>query len=175
MEIQLIEEILEQYKDVIGEDLDGYLNHARRMAIFTQRLKECSAEESQKIQIAAAFHDIGLWTGKTVDYIEPSLPPMRHYLSENGLSDWEKEITLMITEHHKIREYKGEYAPLVELFRKGDLIDFSFGTVKFGLDKAFIEEIRAKYPNNNFHKGLFHKWLGWMKKHPLRPGPMMKW
>lgn len=82
---------------------------------------------------------------------------------------------LMIIEHHKIREYRGATYPLVELFRKGDLVDFSFGMIKFGIPKTYIKEVKTKFPNSDFHKNLGKRAAKWFLKHPLNPVPMMKW
>ena len=124
MDIQLIDEILSDWKDVIGDDYNGYRNHVCRMVTFCLSLGEYSEEDHQKICIAAAFHDIGIWIENTVDYVEPSIPPAMGYLKQNKLNDWCEEIELMISEHHKIRAYRGPYEELVERFRKADLVDF---------------------------------------------------
>ena len=81
----------------------------------------------------------------------------------------------MITEHHKVRQYKDPTYPLVELFRKGDLVDFSFGLIKFGISRAYINQVKAKFPNADFHKNLGKRAAKWFMKHPLNPVPMMKW
>ncbi len=174
-QIPLLEELLSEWKSVIGGDFLGYRNHLYRMLNFCFALNECSSEEKEKIIIAATFHDIGIWTDKTVDYIEPSVPPAIDYLKSRDLEQWSDEIRLMITEHHKLREYKDEYAPLVELFRKGDLVDFSLGAFKFGLPRAFIKEVKQHFPNEGFHKNLVKLASAWFIRHPLNPAPMMKW
>lgn len=174
-QIPLLEEIFTDWKAVIGDEYLGYRNHVYRMIHFCLALRKCSEEEKQKIIIAAAFHDIGIWIEDTVDYIEPSIPPAVDYLQQNGLVEWIEEISLMITEHHKMRTYGGDYFPLVELFRKGDLVDFSLGTVKFGLPKQEIKEVKAAFPNANFHKNLGKRAARWFVRHPLNPAPMMKW
>ncbi|SES99485.1 hypothetical protein [Thalassotalea agarivorans] len=173
-EIPLLEEIFASWQSVIGDEYMGYRNHVYRMIHFCFALHECDAETHEKIIIAAAFHDIGIWIEDTVDYIPPSLPPAKAYLEERGLMDWWPEIELMITEHHKIRQYKGEF-PLVEVFRKGDLVDFSLGAVKFGIPKTYIQEVKTVFDNEDFHKNLMKRAGRWFLKHPLNPAPMMKW
>lgn len=174
-QIPLLEEIFSEWKTVIGNEYQGYRNHVYRMIHFCFALRQCSEEEKQKIIIAAAFHDIGIWIEDTVDYIEPSIPPAVEYLKRSGLESWTAEISLMISEHHKMRAYKGDFFPLVELFRKADLVDFSFGAVKFGLPKPVIVEVKAAFPNANFHKNLGKRAARWFVRHPLNPAPMMKW
>ena len=174
-QIPLLEEILTKWKGTIGNEYEGYKNHVYRMIHFCLALKDCNEEEKEKIIIAGAFHDIGIWIDDTVDYIPPSLPPAMEYLESRNLEAWSTEIELMITEHHKVREYKDTSYPLVEVFRKGDLVDFSFGSFKFGISKTYIKQVRAKFPNADFHKNLGKKAAKWFMKHPLNPAPMMKW
>jgi len=179
-DIPLLEAIFADWEDVIGADYDGYRNHVYRMINCCFALKTCTEEEQQKIIIAGAFHDIGIWIDNTMDYIPPSLPPAKAYLKANGLEKWDEEISLMISEHHKLRPYKdrlGKDNPdmLVELFRKGDLVDFSLGLFKFGIDKAYLKSLKAAFPNSGFHTGLVKKSIKRFLRHPLNPAPMMKW
>jgi len=171
----LLENIFADWQDIIGPEYTGYRNHVYRMIHFCLKLKNCSEEEKQKIIIAGAFHDIGIWTANTLDYLPPSIPPAMEYLEANGLAHWSEEISLMISEHHKLREYTDKPYPLVELFRKGDLVDFSLGTVRHGIDKAYIKAVKSAFPNAGFHKFLMKISLKWFPKHPLNPAPMMKW
>ncbi|MET0010572.1 MAG: hypothetical protein ABW109_22170 [Candidatus Thiodiazotropha sp. 6PLUC4] len=174
-DITLLESILNDWKNVIGPDYLGYRNHVYRMVNFSLALKPCSDEEREKVIIAGAFHDIGIWIEDTVDYIPPSIPPAMDYLKCRGLESWSEEIRLMIEEHHKIREFKDDASPLVELFRRGDLVDFSLGLFKFGLQKTYIDQVKAAFPNEGFHRSLLKRAGKWLLKHPLRPLPMMKW
>ncbi len=173
--IPLLEEIFSQWKEIIGNDYQGYRNHVYRMVHFCIALGNPTDEEREKIIIAGAFHDIGIWIEDTVDYIPPSLPPAMDYLKKRKLEAWSAEIELMITEHHKIREYKDDTYPLVEIFRKGDLVDFSFGLVKFGLPATYVNQVKTAFDNADFHKSLGKRALKWFLKHPLNPAPMMKW
>ena len=167
--------LLEQWKGVIGSDFDGYKNHCRRMVAFCLAIRSCTDEEQEKVAIAACFHDIGLWTAKTLDYLPPSVIPAVEYLKGQGKEAWIEEITLMITEHHKLRTYTDTRYPLVEAFRKADLVDFSLGMVTFGLPRSLVSQVKGEIPNAGFHGGLVQKASAWFLKHPLNPVPMMKW
>ncbi len=173
--IPLLEDIFSEWKDIIGSEYQGYRNHVYRMVHFCLVLRECNDKEREKIIIAGAFHDIGIWIKDTIDYIPPSLPPAMEYLKRRSLVAWSTEIELMITEHHKIREYKDTTHPLVETFRKGDLVDFSLGLFKFGIPKTYINSVKEKYPNAGFHKNLAKRAGKWFLRHPLNPAPMIKW
>ncbi len=173
--INLIENILEPYKEIIAADYLGYKNHVYRMVHFCLMLKQHNPVEREKLLIAACYHDIGIWVAKTIDYISPSIPPAMEYLEKNDLQHWQREITLMIEEHHKLRTYTNTDYPMVEIFRKGDLIDFSLGIFKFGLSKKTIKKVKTTFPNSGFHKQLMKKISLWVLKNPLNPAPMMKW
>jgi len=171
----LIEEILLEWREQIGQDYDGYHGHVYRMYNFCLALHDCSDDEKKKIAIAACFHDIGLWSDHTVDYIQPSVEQVKKYLSQQDLSDWSNEIGLMVEFHHKVRAYKDKKYPLVEVFRKGDLVDFSLGFFKCGIPKAYIKSVKKMIPNAGFHKFLMKGAKEWFAKHPLSPPPFMKW
>ena len=100
--LTLLDDILNDWREVIGEDFDGYRNHCQRMVHCCLALRDCSEVERQKLMIAAAFHDIGIWTAHTLDYLPPSVTPAMAYLKDKGLEAWSEEIRLMITEHHKL-------------------------------------------------------------------------
>jgi hypothetical protein len=174
-EISLLEDIFAEWQSLVGEEYQGYRNHVYRMVHFCQMLTDGGEEARQKILIAGAFHDLGIWIEDTVDYIPPSLPPMLEYLNKQGLEGWSEEISLMITEHHKLCPYPNPSLPLVEVFRQGDLVDFSMGLFRFGLAKARVQEVKATFPNAGFHAALSKRAGRWFLKHPFNPLPMMKW
>ena len=58
--------------------------------------------ELEKIAVAAVFHDLGIWTSGTFDYIGPSVVLAHDYLVARGREDWTPEIEGMIADHHKI-------------------------------------------------------------------------
>lgn len=182
--IPYLEELLTPWKEIIGDDYPGYKNHVYRMVQFCWALKQTRREaltkdDKKKIMIAAAFHDIGIWVGNTLDYIDPSIPPAIRYLDSQGLNGWKQEVELMISEHHKLSPYTDaqldqQKIDIVELFRQGDIIDFSLGMVKFELPKNYIKAMKIAIPNKGFHLGLLMKGTRWFIRHPLNPAPMMK-
>ena len=172
-DVAYIDSILTPWQETLGADYPGYRNHVVRMATFCLMLEPCDAEQQQKIEIAACFHDIGIWVANSMDYLEPSVPPARAWLEQHGLSAWADEIEAMIVEHHRLRPSAD--GPLVELFRKGDLVDFSRGLFRFGLARAAVAEVMRAFPNAGFHRMLVRRVAGWVVQHPLNPAPMIKW
>lgn len=172
----LIEELFEPWRNTLGVDFDGYRNHCFRLYNFCFALTGGSDSERElKIAIATAFHDLGIWTDKTFDYIPHSIRLAGEYLVKTGRNDWIDEISTMIAEHHKLTQFKANTSWLVESFRKADLIDLSGGLIRFRLDDEFVREVLEEFPNAGFHKTLVQLSLKRLKTHPFSPLPMVKW
>jgi hypothetical protein len=173
--IPLLEEILAPWRARVGSDFAGYRNHVYRVLHFCFALRDCSEEERRKLLIAGAFHDLGIWSEGTVDYLQPSIALAMTYLRQSGLSQWSQEITLIIDLHHKLRPATDAAFPLVELFRRADLADVSLGLIQGGVPVATIRAVKAAFPNAGFHKRLMQLAGGWFARHPVTPPPFMKW
>lgn len=166
-EIPLIDEILADPK------LTGYRNHVYRMVNFCFAQGEFDVEQREKIVIAGCFHDLGIWSADTWDYLPPSIALAEEYLAGTDHEDWRTEISKMIDLHHRIR--KCADGSLVEIFRRGDLVDFSLGILKCGIAPDFIRAVKKEFPNAGFHRQLLAHACQWTLRHPLNPVPVLKW
>lgn len=173
--IPLLEDILADWKTQLGQDHLAYKNHVYRVIHFCLALHTATGNAREKIVIAACFHDLGIWSDRTVDYLPPSVQLAAEYLSGRGLDRWIPEISLMIAMHHKLRKYENPELPLVEVFRQADLVDLSLGLVRCGLPKDYVRNVKSAFPNAGFHKALGRLAAGWFSKHPLSPPPFIKW
>ncbi|MCC6968213.1 MAG: hypothetical protein IT391_18245 [Nitrospira sp.] len=171
----LIEQILAKWAGAIGEDYPGYKGHVYRLFNYCLALRPCTEEDRTKVAIAACFHDLGLWSHHTLDYIPPAVSHATEYLSTTGRQAWVEEIALMIGMHHKVRAYTDRQYPLVELFRKGDLVDVSWGLVRYGIPRSYITVVQHHFPNQGFHKFLMRNGAAWLVTHPFNPAPFMRW
>lgn len=171
----VIDVILDAWRDAIGSAFDGYRGHVYRVFNVCLQLRACNDEERRKLAIALAFHDIGLWSAQTVDYLPPSEAEAAAWLASHGLASWTDEIRLMIGLHHRLRSWRDPATPLVEVLRRADLIDFSLGAVRAGVPRAFLRRLSAAFPNAGFHRFLFARARGWWLRHPLRPMPFLRW
>jgi hypothetical protein len=174
-QIGAVEEILAPWQPRLGNDFTAYRNHVYRVVSFCFVLHECTQEERDKIIIAGCFHDLGIWAANTFDYLRPSSVLATEHLRHNGLDHWGDEIGLMIGMHHKLRQYRDQRFPLVEVFRRADLADFSLGLLKGGVPSAYFKSITRRFSNAGFHKRLVQLELDWLVRHPLRPLPVVKW
>lgn len=173
--VPLLDELLERYAPALGRDFTAYRNHAYRVMTFCSVLARGDPETTrQKIAIAAAFHDLGIWTDHTFDYVPPSERLAQGYLVQAGHADWGPEIGAMIHEHHKLTRYRANPTWLVEAFRRADLVDVSRGIITFGLPRKFLRQILSAFPNAGFHKRLIQLSLRRFLSHPLNPLPMYR-
>lgn len=173
----LVDEILDEWKPTIGEAFEGYKNHVYRMLHCCMAIYPCSENDLKKLCIAASFHDIGVWSANTVDYLPPSIAEAEKYLEKNKLQDWQEEISLLIELHHKVSPIGSELAkkyPLLEPFRRADLADVSLGFISGGVPKELMCALKRNFPNAGFHKVLKRLGVSWFKKHPFSLPPFLR-
>ena len=173
-EIATLDELLDAHAAELGNDFTAYRNHTYRVVNLCAALSASDPQQLQKMAIAAAFHDMGIWTDGTFDYLQPSIRLAGTHLAQSGRAEWTAEITGMILEHHKISAWRGDPRWLVEPFRRADWIDVSRGLRTFGLPRKLLGEIFATWPDAGFHKRLVQLSLKRLRTHPLSPLPMMR-
>lgn len=171
--LKKIQDLLEAHKPVLGRDYERYHNHVIRVYLNCLLL-DPAMENREKYAIAAVYHDIGIWTDHTFDYLAPSIAEVKKYLAGAGKSDWSDEISTMIYWHHKIKTYRGDFEKTAETFRKADWIDVSLGLLSYGGDKKTMTMYRIQFPNRGFHFFLVRQAAKNFLKHPLNPVPVFK-
>lgn len=167
-----IETLFVSYKDNIGNDVEKYKNHVYR--IFNYSLYLSKNEDEEKYAIAAFYHDVGIWTNNTFDYLQPSIDLAKNYLIQIQKKNWSDEISLMIDNHHKTSSYKGNFETTIEIFRKADWTDVSLGMIHFEIPSAFIKQVEKQFPYKGFHFFLTKMFTKNFFQHPLKPLPMFK-
>jgi hypothetical protein len=172
--IPIVDGILDHYATALGRDFIAYRNHVHRVVNLCLAVTGGSRDNLDKIAVAAAFHDLGIWTDHTFDYLAPSVSLAREHLSACSRADWIPEIEAMIENHHKITRARAHPDWLVEGFRRADWIDVSCGFRRFGLTRPFIGSLFATWPSAGFHWRLVELTAAWFRRHPLTPLPMVK-
>ncbi|MFY0626949.1 MAG: hypothetical protein JXR07_11675 [Reichenbachiella sp.] len=173
--IPRIEGILQYYTKALGANYNAYRNHVYRVYHLTLLLikKEIDQTTQEQLAIAASFHDLGIWTHNSMDYLGPSSDLSDQYIKENAMNN-EVSVRQIIDHHHKLSPYKGENAQIVESFRKADLIDLSSGYIKFGLPASFYQNLKDEFPFLGFHRLIYGKVIKHAISHFWKPFPMMK-
>jgi hypothetical protein len=175
MNLPTVERVLDDHASVLGHDRIAYRNHVYRVANLCLAIQGDRPIELEKLAVAAVFHDLGIWTNHTFDYIAPSVALAREHLTARGMADWIPEIEAMIVDHHKVTSSRTDQHSLVESFRRADWIDVSLGLRRFGLSRTFVAAVRTTWPDAGFHRRLVELTLDRWWKHPLNPLPMVKW
>jgi hypothetical protein len=173
-ELATLDAILQAHATQLGDDFTLYRNHTYRLVNLCVAQSSPDAPQLEKIAIAAAFHDLGIWTDGTFDYLQPSVKLASAYLAGAGKAEWVPEITEMILQHHKISPYRSRPEWLVEPFRRADWVDVTRGLVTLGLPRKLIGAVYATWPSAGFHKRLIQLELAHLRKHPLNPLPVFR-
>lgn len=171
----LATEILTSYAHALGPDFCAYQNHVTRVLNFWFTLRPALHESGDRCIIAAAFHDLGIWTDRTFDYLDASCREARNYLTGHKRAAEISEVETIIQQHHKLRPYRGPFADTVESFRQADLADLSCGVIRAALPRSFVRAVRTALPNAGFHRKMCALTIHQFFRTPLRPLPMVKW
>ena len=170
---EIIEGILCVHQTQLATHYAKYRNHVYRVFNLALILSNPDEENYKALAIAAAFHDIGIWTDNTFNYLSPSVSLARIYIVQNNLTHLETLVTNIINNHHKLSPYKSN--SFVEAFRKADLIDLSFGLISFGVDAGQQTSLNRSFPLQGFHRFIILQAFKNIVRQPLHPLPMMKW
>jgi hypothetical protein len=169
-----VDAILGQFAAALGGDGVAYANHVVRVLNYYSALtlgQPCP----EQVLVAAAFHDLGIWAAQTYDYLAPSVGLARNYLESADRAGQIPEVAAVILQHHKLTVYRAEFASTVETFRRADLIDVTWGSVRFGIERSFASAVRSSIPSAGFHKRLIALTARQFLRDPLHPLPMVRW
>jgi hypothetical protein len=172
--------MLTPYADSLGADRPGYTNHVIRLLLHCDALWVHAGgtgdppSRQLEYRVAGVFHDLGIWTEKTFDYLAPSIDLAAVYLEGRDCNDLIPLVTEMIDLHHKQRP-AGPADSAVEIFRRADAIDVSLGLRRFGLPMKSVRATLRAYPSRGFHRCLIRLTARRAIEHPTSPLPMFKW
>ena len=141
--IPTIDDVLDGHATALRDDFIGYRNHVYRVVNLCVAI--VGRSDLEKIAVAAAFHDLGIWTNGTFDYIAPSIALAHVYLAARAREDWTAEIKGMIADHHKITPATADPHSLIEAFRRADWIDVTRGLRGFGVPRPFVAHLFATW------------------------------
>lgn len=172
--IPALDALLNAYRDALGADFVAYRNHTYRVVNLCMTLSASAGAQLEKVATAAAFHDLGIWTDKTFDYLEPSVRLASAHLTRVGRDTWVPEVSEMILEHHKVLPLNDPAYSLAEPFRKADWIDVTRGLLALGISRAYLGYLFSTWPSAGFHRRLVHLSCRRLLTHPWNPLPMLR-
>jgi hypothetical protein len=173
-DIATLDAILQAHATQLGDDFTRYRNHCYRVANLCVVQSAGGAGAIEKIAVAVAFHDLGIWTDGTFDYLQPSVRLASAYLAGSAKAEWQAEVSEMILNHHKISRYRQNPEWLVEAFRRSDWIDVTRGALAFGVPRRTIRRLYEIWPGDGFHRMLVRLELKHLRKQPLNPLPVLR-
>ena len=173
-QIAALDALLNAHRAALGADFIAYRNHTYRVVNLCVALSPIAAAQIEKVATAAAFHDLGIWTDRTFDYLQPSVRLATDHLARVGRPEWVQDVSEMILEHHKVSAL-GDDAPLLaEPFRRADWIDVSRGLLTFGVPRSYVDDIYSRWPSAGFHWRLVQLSCRRLITHPWSPLPMLR-
>lgn len=170
----IVDAVLHEHEASLGPDCAAYRHHVYRVLNLCRALGARGGEADDKIAIAAVFHDLGIWTDRTFDYLAPSIALAEGHLNRIGRAEWRDEIADIIACHHQVSRYTGPFA-LAEPFRRADWADVTFGARAGGVPRSVILGLYRRWPDAGFHWRLVTLTLARARRHPLSPLPMFRW
>jgi hypothetical protein len=150
----VVEEAFEPLKAIIGDDFSGYKGHIYRVLTYTQHFLKGDETYLPLVAEALVYHDVGLWTDKTLAYLEPSEERATIALKGKYSQEEMQLIHDIIHWHHKITPFTGAHAAVVDAVRRADWIDASQGFIHQGMPKEHISKVFAAIPEAGFYKTL---------------------
>jgi hypothetical protein len=170
----VIDEVLEAWASALGGDERAYGGHVYRVYNFARRLYG-SSDRDDDLAVASVFHDLGIWSDQTFDYLQPSAARAVAHLMERGQSASARLMEQVIENHHRLARVRGgDGGALIDAFRRADLVDVTAGWLRAGLDRGFLREAEARFPYDGFHGFLLRTAGSWLVRHPFNPLPMVR-
>jgi len=149
-----VEELFAPFSESIGDDFPSYRNHVYRAITYAMHFLGGCPEHERFVETVFVYHDIGIWTDRTMAYLGPSEALA---LADNQKYGWDLNPDALrgaIHWHHKIFAYKGPHQELIEACRKADWVDATQGMIRKGLPRAAVRKVEATFPNLGFHRAL---------------------
>jgi len=170
----LMDEVLSTWGAALGRAQRPYTAHVYRVYNYSCRLLG-SDRGTDLLAVASAFHDIGIWSDRTFDYLAPSSARAVEFAGARTPHVSSDLLRITIENHHRLRRISSGAEPAVaEAFRRADWIDVTRGLVRGGLDRGFQRDVVRAFPYSGFHALLLKTALAWAPRHPLRPLPMLR-
>jgi hypothetical protein len=173
-QLPVLDAILQRHAGVLGRDHRPYRHHAYRVANLYWSMLPGTAQDLYVLSVAAAFHDLGIWTAGSFDYLDPSKALARDYLMAEQKAELVPMVLAMIENHHRIGPVPGAVDRRVEAFRRADWIDVTLGLRRFDSRREDVQQIVQRFPRLGFHLRLVQFSLRHGLRHPLRPLPMFR-
>lgn len=171
-----LDELFAPWLGALGKDYPAYRHHVERLLALCELLAVRAGVRLDPVvlRVAAVYHDLGIWSDGTFDYLAPSAAHAAAWLESQGQAGLAPQVAAMIAQHHKVRPAGPANDP-VEIFRLADWMDVSLGLLNAGLPRAHYRDLLERYPDAGFHWRLVQLSTKQALTNPLNPLPMFRW
>ena len=97
-----VEQLFDQYAERFGKQQTAYRNHVYRLVNLVMAQRPVNDEELGKLQVAAFFHDAGIWLAGTFDYLHPGHESFLRQAGELG-----NELYVVVARDENVQRIKG--------------------------------------------------------------------
>lgn len=156
---QLLEELLEPWRDTLGCHFDAYKNHSLRTINYCNFMLSPDEETMQHLVITAAYHQLGLWLKATKDYPSISAETLLLNSDKIGFDPVPDRVLDAILKHHTLTQDFAEHDSFACCFWKAFRIEVSMGYSDQGLPEDFIQKVRECIPVDGYNKIATEKLL----------------
>lgn len=171
-----LDELFAPWAGALGNDYRAYRHHVERLLVLCDWLAADAGAslDPLALRVAAVYHDLGIWSDGTFDYLAPSTARATAWLEAQGRADLAPQVAAMIGQHHKVRP-AGPATDPVEIFRRADWMDVTLGLLNAGLPRTRYRELLRRHPDAGFHWRLVQLSVRRVLTNPLSPLPMFRW
>ena len=173
----VIDSILEAHAAALGGHLRIYRHHCLYVYHSVHAMvPDEAARSDHALAVAAAFHDLGLFTEDTIDYLEPSVDLAAAYCEKEGRSDLIGLVTRVIENHHKITPVRrGPDAALIDAFRRADWQFVMMGAYPGALGWRGHRALKRALPTPGFHRFIVGHSARHVRSGKRNPLPILRW
>lgn len=140
----------------LTQETDGPLErHSLRVFLIAEKLAEAHGRvDREALLCAALLHDAGLLPAAATPaaYVTDSRRLIEPLLRDNGWPEARRVLAGAAAEHHHELLPQWGRGLEVELLRRADLVDLTQGLVRFGLDREWVRQLRARISAAGFRR-----------------------
>jgi hypothetical protein len=128
--------------------------HCHRQFLIAERLAGAQPIDRELLLCACWLHDAGLWTTSDDPYVTEGARLAAEVLAPFDWAPERLQRCMDACEQHHAPRSVARYGTEVELVRRSDLVDVSFGLIAFGLDRAWVRGLTRTIPRTGFWRRM---------------------
>jgi len=143
---------LGELRTLVGAADGAIERHSVRVFVLAEELARRAGHtyDRELMMCAALLHDAGLYVTGEAAYVTDGRRLAERLLGQRGWPPARVTLCADAVEHHHELVPQWWRGVEVELIRRGDLVEVTYGLVRFGVPRATIRELAARVPRDGF-------------------------